>query len=90
MGLIDKIKTIFSGGKSCPQEEKCLELARLMLDHESSVEEQDYVEKHIKVCSKCYQNYEIEQAVREVVKNKVEQKQVPPDLVEEILNKIGD
>lgn len=89
MGFLDTIRSIFGGAHTCPEEEKCLELARLVLDQESGVEEQQYVEQHIKKCSQCYQNYEIEQAVREVVKNKVEQKQVPPKLVEEILEKIG-
>ena len=90
MGLINTIKGILGLPHTCPQEEKCLELARLMLDHESSEKDRKYVEKHIKVCSQCYENYEIEQAVRQVVKNKVEQKEVPQDLVDEILKKIGN
>jgi mycothiol system anti-sigma-R factor len=88
-GVIDRIKSLFAGGKTCPQEEKCLELARIMLDDESTTEEQAYVEQHIHECSKCYENYEIEKAVREVVKNKVENKEVPSEVVEEILSKIG-
>ena len=88
-GFESWIKNLFGIGMSCAQEEECLRLARLMLDEESSVEERTYVEKHIGVCAKCYENYEIEQAVREVIKNKVEEKEVPPALVEEILARIG-
>lgn len=84
------IKNLFGIGKSCSQEEECLRLARLMLDEESSDEERAYVEKHIGVCSKCFKNYEIEQAVREVIQNKVEEKEVPPALVDEILERIGN
>ena len=88
-GFIDKIMSLLNTGKTCPQEEKCLELARIMLDKESTTEEQAYVEEHIHACSKCYENYEIEQAVRAVVKNKIENKEVPAEVVDEILSKIG-
>lgn len=84
------IKNLFGIGKSCPQEEECLKLARMMLDEEATEEEKAYVEKHIGVCSSCFENYEIEMAIREVVKNKIEQKEVPPALVHEILERIGE
>ena len=83
------VKKLFGIGKSCPQEEECLKLARMMLDKESTAEEQAYVEKHIGVCAPCFENYEIELAIREVVKNKIEQKEVPPALIGEILERIG-
>ena len=88
-GFQNWVKKIFGIAKSCPQEEECLKLARIMLDEESTQEEKDFVEKHIGVCAPCFENYEIELAIREVVKNKSEHKEVPENLVNEILDRIG-
>lgn len=72
----------------CPEEERCLELARLMLDEQSTEEEADYVTKHIDGCYRCYDNYDLEKAIREAVKQKIRKEKISRELKEEIERKI--
>jgi len=73
---------------SCPEEAKCLEMARVMLDDESTIEDTNYVMEHIDNCYKCYDNYDVEMAIREVVKQKGRNLEVPESVISEILLKI--
>ncbi len=81
-------RKIWPDSVRCPEEERCLELARLMLDKEASDADAKYVMQHIDGCYQCYDNYDVEKAIREVVKKKDEHKDVPVAVVEEIRKKI--
>lgn len=81
-------KVIMSSKARCPQEERCLELARLMLDDQASVEEANYVNKHIDGCFRCYDNYDLEKAIREAVMQKTRKEKLSKELKEEIESKI--
>jgi len=82
-------KTFGSKSNKCPEEEHCLELARLMLDEESTADDKQYVMKHIGSCYKCYDNYDVEKAIREVVKQKCKNLKIPQDVTNQIREKIG-
>ena len=73
----------------CSEEDHCMELARLMLDDESTPENDAYVLKHIDGCYRCYDNYNVEQAIREAVKHKCTNIEIPQEVVEEIREKIN-
>lgn len=73
----------------CSEEDHCLELARIMLDDESTPENDAYVLKHIDGCYRCYDNFNVEQAIREAVKHKNINVEIPSEVVEEILEKIN-
>jgi len=81
-------KTIMSKKTRCPQEERCLELVRLMLDKQATEEDSLYVTKHIEDCYRCYDNYNLENTIREVIKNKVEKIKVSDQIIKEITNKL--
>jgi len=72
----------------CPEEKKCLEMARVMLDDESTKEDTDYVIKHIGNCYKCYDNYDVEMAIRQLMKQKRQNLEVPENVIKEIRQKI--
>lgn len=72
----------------CPEEMKCLELIRVMLDEESTKEDADYVMRHIDNCYKCYDNYDVEMAIRQVMKQKRQNLEVPESVIAEIRQKI--
>lgn len=72
----------------CSEEEHCLELVRLMLDDESTDEDNAYVLKHIDGCYRCYDNFDVENAIREVVKQKSNNVKIPNEVVSEIREKI--
>ena len=72
----------------CSEEEHCLELVRLMLDDESTPDDKAYVLKHIDGCYRCYDNFDVENAIREVIKQKNSNIEIPQDVVDEIREKI--
>ena len=72
----------------CSEEEHCLELVRLMLDDESSDDDNAYVLKHIDGCYRCYDNFDVEKAIREVIKQKNSHVEIPQSVVNEIRAKL--
>jgi anti-sigma factor (TIGR02949 family) len=60
-----------------------------VLDGEASKAQEDYFKTHINECSHCFNLYEIDKSVKEVIKLKVENKQVPPTLISSIKNKLN-
>lgn len=81
-------RRIWPNSVRCPEEEHCLELARIMLDEESTPEDDQYVLNHIDGCYQCYDNYNVERAIRDAVKRKTSRLKVPDDVIEEIKKKI--
>lgn len=73
---------------SCPEEQKCLHILEVILDDESTPDEERKYFEHIDKCWTCFQNYNLEKAIRELIKTKIEKKQVPEDLVQQIKLKI--
>ena len=76
-----------SEGK-CPDIEKYLEILRQMLDEEATSEEEQFLLKHLDSCKCCLAEYELETQVRQVLKSKVEKKEVPVGLANSIKAKI--
>ena len=72
----------------CPDEKRCLEVLEVILDNESTPEEEEKYFEHIQGCWTCFQNYNLEKAIRELIKKRVEKKQVPQDLVDRIKSEI--
>jgi len=72
----------------CPEIDKYLAILRLILDNESTKEEEAYLMNHLDQCSCCLKEYEIETQVRELLKSKMKQKSVPSGLANSIKAKI--
>jgi anti-sigma factor (TIGR02949 family) len=81
-------RTFNSKDNRCSEEEHCLELVRLMLDDESTEDDNAYVLKHIDGCYRCYDNFDVENAIREVIRQKNSNIEIPQDVVNEIREKI--
>lgn len=81
-------RSISSKDNRCSEEEHCLELVRLMLDDESTPDDDAYVLRHIDGCYRCYDNFDVEKAIREVLKQKRDRIKVPVDVAKEIREKI--
>lgn len=68
----------------------CLKKLQSILDGEASpVERKDFLEKHLDVCMPCYKHYHLEMAIRDLLKSKCWNHQVPADIVESIRSKIN-
>ena len=91
--MIDFIKEVVNKlvGKKAEQRYCCKDcLCRLnsVLDGEATKEEMIYLQDHIDQCSPCYNHYNIEKSVKEVIKHKLEQKPVPANLIDSIRGNI--
>ncbi len=74
-----------------PKEKKsCLELLHSILDGEATAEEQKhFLEKHLDACRPCYNNYNLEMAIRELLKTKCNSQKAPSELIENIRSMIN-
>jgi mycothiol system anti-sigma-R factor len=59
-----------------------------MTDGEASAEEEKEFNKHIDDCLPCYETYNLEKSIKEMLRTKLEKKQVPDDLIQSIRQKI--
>ena len=73
---------------SCSEEQKCLSVLEIILDNEASPEEEATYFGHIQKCWPCFQNYNLEKAIRELIKTKIEKRDVPLDLEQRIRSEI--
>ncbi len=83
--LFSWIKQSVFGKISC---KKCLELLELITDNEASSEEEKRFREHINACLPCYESFNLEKSIKEMLQTKLEKKQVPEDLIESIKLKI--
>ncbi len=66
----------------------CVKNLYAVLDGESTKAQEDYFRTHIHECSNCFNRYEIDKSVKEVIKLKLENKAVPSDLVSAIKERV--
>ena len=83
--LFSWIKQNMFGQISC---QRCLELLQLMTDGEASQDEEKQFRNHIDDCLPCYEAFNLEQSIKEMLQTKLEKKQVPEDLIQLIKQKI--
>ena len=62
----------------------CLELLNLVLDQEASPEQHEHFKKHLENCLPCYEKYNIDVAIKKMIKEKCADRNVPVGLVETI------
>lgn len=88
MSIASWIKKNIMGSGTCPQEQKCIEILEEVLDNESTVADEEFLESHIKDCGKCYEKYDLEKAIREAVQSKIQNRSVPEGFMEHIKSEI--
>lgn len=74
----------------CKDHAKCMEILQLMLDGEASESEKEYYQTHVEKCMPCYKEYNLESAIRKILKTNLEKKEVPADLINCIKSKIRE
>lgn len=68
--------------------EKFLGLVQLFLDDEASSSQASYINDHIDKCAPCLKHLSVEKELRELIKQKIERKEVPQELIQAIETKI--
>lgn len=81
----DKDKPIHSQPCNCC----CMETLYTILDGEANEEQTLQLIGHIEKCLPCYQQYDLEVSIRELLQNRLEKKCPPKDLLEAIRAKIA-
>ena len=73
----------------CPDKQKCFEILETYLDGEATPEETEHFHKQIDGCWHCYQEYELDKVLKDMVSRKgYENKQAPVDLINSIKSRI--
>lgn len=83
-------RTASTAEGGCKEPDKCMEMLQLLLDGEANSEQEQYFHHHIEKCMPCYQCYNVEKAIKEILQTKVERRPVPQDLVNTIKLKIKE
>ena len=73
---------------SCTEFDKCMEILQLMLDDEASEKQEEYVNEHVHKGMVCFQHYEIETEIRELIKKKCSNLPVPDGLATQIRTQV--
>ena len=68
--------------------EKCLEHVLDLLDGQLSDDDEGKMRANIEACKPCFEEFDIQIAIRQAIKLKVKEQQVPEGLIEEIRSKI--
>lgn len=68
--------------------QKCREMLQKVLDGDATPEEKREFELHILQCLPCYQTYELEMAIRALLKARCNGNGAPPELIEKIKQQI--
>lgn len=71
-----------------PDHNECLKILNLVLDEEAGPHEHEYFKKHIENCMPYYEIYNVDKAIKELIRQKCYDKEVPGDLVEQIKSKV--
>ena len=67
----------------------CVEMLQFILDGEASPEQKEYFKTHMDKCMPCFKGYELDMAIRQLVKSKCCGGDAPEELVEKIKITIG-
>lgn len=62
----------------------CMEMLQVILDGEASAEQKEYFKGHMDKCLPCFKGYELDMAIRQLVKSKCCGGEAPEDLIEQI------
>jgi len=75
---------------NCGDENKCFQLLESILDGEALQESKEMLDQKLAKCQPCFEFYHLEQAIRDVLKNKCTKQPVPAELATSIRQKIKE
>jgi mycothiol system anti-sigma-R factor len=62
----------------------CMEMLQVILDGEASDTQKEYFKQHMDMCLPCFKGYELDMAIKQLVKSKCCGGDAPSDLIEQI------
>jgi anti-sigma factor (TIGR02949 family) len=79
----------FSDQTSPGKSPSCLEMLQIILDGDATPEQHAQFQDHMIKCMPCYQTYNLEMAVKALLKSRCAGNGAPPDLIEKIKTQIS-
>ena len=67
----------------------CMEMLQLILDGEVTHEQREYFRSHMDQCLPCFQTYQVDMAIKQLVKDRCCGGDAPNDLVDQIKAQIA-
>ncbi len=67
----------------------CMEMLQFILDGEATTEQRDYFKAHMDHCMPCFKTYELDMAIKELLKTKCCGGDAPSDLILQIKSQIA-
>ena len=67
----------------------CMEMLQLILDGEATAEQKDYFKQHMDHCMPCYKEYNVDMAIKELLKANCCGGNCPEGLADQIKSKIN-
>ncbi|MDH5398380.1 MAG: zf-HC2 domain-containing protein [Cyclobacteriaceae bacterium] len=68
----------------------CVKMLYQVIDNEVCPEEKERFHEHLKMCMPCFKEYNLEKAIRNMIRSKCKKREVPNDLVSSIKGKISN
>ena len=72
------------------KDNNCVELLQLIVDGEASPEQETYFKEHIEECVSCFNNFQVDSGMKQMIREKISSLAVPVGLQEAILSKIKE
>ena len=66
----------------------CMEMLQLVLDGQATEEQVGYWRTHLGLCQPCYEKYNVDNAIKEMVKSECCCSKIPQEVIEQISIKI--
>lgn len=67
----------------------CMEMLQLILDGEATEDQRQYFKNHMDKCKPCFKSYNLDHAIKELLRERCYNDAVPPGLVESIRMQIS-
>lgn len=67
----------------------CMEMLQFILDGEANQEQRDYFMTHMDHCMPCFKGYELDMAIKQLLKTKCCGGEAPAELVQQIKSQIA-
>ena len=87
---MEKVNSSGERKLSCGDENKCFQLLESILDGEALSDSKEPLDQKLAKCQPCFEFYHLEQAIKDILKNKCTKKPVPSELAASIRQKIEE
>lgn len=66
----------------------CMEMLQLVLDGQATEEQATYWRQHLGMCQPCYEKYNVDSAIKEMIKSECCCSKIPQDVIEQLNTRI--